>query len=192
LRLCKSNARRFRHSGETIFADRALSASGSEAAPLRVAHPANGSIRPREEQERIAFGTAGKVGQMFVSLVEEGARLRFVDGMLMGDDMNALKALACDRGLQSREEAEVFFSLDRMMTKAGSDWDNLAPDRRGSRRLADRLRRRQADDARLASSSPPHARGRGLPAPPCRHLRALARGAGQSDLVTLRRRLPLS
>jgi phosphoketolase len=65
---------------------------------------------------------------MFVSLVEEGARLRFVDGMLLRDDMAALKTLACDRGLQSREEAEVFFSLDRMMTKAGTDWDNLFVD----------------------------------------------------------------
>jgi hypothetical protein len=65
---------------------------------------------------------------MFVSLVEEGARLRFVDGTLMRDDMQALKDLACDRGLQSREEAEVFFSIDRMMKKPGSDWDSLFVD----------------------------------------------------------------
>jgi hypothetical protein len=65
---------------------------------------------------------------MFVSLVEEGARLRFVDGALMGDDMRALKELACERGLQSREEAEVFFSLDRMMANPGTDWDNLFVD----------------------------------------------------------------
>ncbi len=65
---------------------------------------------------------------MFVSLVEEGARLRFVDGALMSNDMRALKELACDRGLQSREEAEVFFSLDRMMTKPAPDWDTLFVD----------------------------------------------------------------
>ncbi len=65
---------------------------------------------------------------MFVSLVSEGARLRFVDGALIKDDMHALKTLACERGLQSREEAEVFFSLDRMITKPCKDWDNLFVD----------------------------------------------------------------
>jgi hypothetical protein len=65
---------------------------------------------------------------MFVSLVEQGARLRFVDGGLVKDDLAALKELATERGLQSREEAEVFFSLDRMMLKPSSDWDDLFVD----------------------------------------------------------------
>jgi hypothetical protein len=73
-------------------------------------------------------GISGAGGVMLVSLVEESARLRFVDGALLGEDLRALKQMACERGLQSREEAEVFFSLDRMIAQPDPDWDLLFVD----------------------------------------------------------------
>jgi hypothetical protein len=85
-------------------------------------------VHSRQDQDGKRLRQQDVVSRMFVSLEKDGARLRFMDGALVQEDLGALRELASDRGLQTREEAEVFFSLDRMMLKPNADWDHLFVD----------------------------------------------------------------
>lgn len=65
---------------------------------------------------------------MFLADQDDAIRFRFVDGMLMDEDFEALRERARRRGIRDRDEAEMLLALDRMIERPRGGWERLLID----------------------------------------------------------------